>query len=100
MHICTPFSRVHVIPELEGKRVEVQVRTERQNRWAQIVERLAGTSVRPLDSLRLANWVGVGCLGQAVGLSIGGEAPSAVVPNWCFLPIVDLSSSSALGGSS
>lgn len=73
MHICTPFSRVHVLPELEGKRVEIQVRTERQNRWAQIVERPADTSVRPFDSLRLANWVGVGCLGQAVGLSIGGE---------------------------
>ncbi len=35
------YRAVHVIPELEGKRVEVQVRTERQNRWAQIVERLA-----------------------------------------------------------
>jgi len=41
VHICTPFSRVHVIPELEGTRVEVQVRTERQNRWDQIVERPA-----------------------------------------------------------
>src|SRR2546426_4554058 len=28
-------------PRTRGQRVEIQVRTERQNRWAQIVERLA-----------------------------------------------------------
>lgn len=34
------YRAVHVIPEFDGKRVEIQVRTDRQNRWAQIVERL------------------------------------------------------------
>ena len=35
------YRAVHIVPKIEGRLVEIQVRTHLQDRWAQIVERLA-----------------------------------------------------------
>ena len=35
------YRAVHIVPKVDGRLVEIQVRTQLQDRWAQIVERLA-----------------------------------------------------------